>query len=67
MLDLRLILKVKIGQQHCLPFVGSNLKVEIFLKKRKHRKRCVEIEDWGTSVYFVLGLQESAMQILSTF
>ena len=31
---LRLILKDKGGKQHCLPFVGSNLGVEIFLKKR---------------------------------
>ena len=31
---LRLILKDKDGKQHCLPFVGSNLGVEIFLKKR---------------------------------
>ena len=33
MLTLRLILKDKGGKQHCLPFVGSNLVVEIFLKK----------------------------------
>ena len=33
MLTLRLILKDKGGKQHCLPFVGSNLGVEIFLKK----------------------------------
>ena len=37
---LRLILKEKGGKQHCLlPFVGSNLGVEIFLKKREHQKR----------------------------
>ena len=36
---LRLILKVKGGKQHCLPFVGSNLEVEIFLKKREHQER----------------------------
>ena len=40
MLALRLILKDKGGKQHCLiPFVGSNLGVEIFLKKREHQKR----------------------------
>ena len=39
MLTLRLILKDKGGKQHCLPFVGSNLGVEIFLKKREHQKR----------------------------
>ena len=32
MLALRLILKEKGGKQCCLPFVGSNLGVEIFLK-----------------------------------
>ena len=31
--------KDKGGKQHCLPFVGSNLGVEIFLKKREHQKR----------------------------
>ena len=37
---LRLILKGKGGKQHCfIPFVGSNLGVEIFLKKREHQKR----------------------------
>ena len=39
MLALRLILKDKGGKQHCLPFVGSNLEVEIFLKKRELQKR----------------------------
>ena len=45
MLALRLILKDKGGKQHFLPFFGSNLGVEIFLKKRSIRKECVEIED----------------------
>ena len=44
MLALRLILKDKGGKQNCLPFVGSNLGVEIFLK-RGNRKGCVEVED----------------------
>ena len=39
MLALRLILKDKRGKQYYLPFVGSNLGVEIFLKKREHQKR----------------------------
>ena len=39
MLALWLILKDKGGKQHSLPFVGSNLGVEIFLKKREHQKR----------------------------
>ena len=38
MLALRLILKNKGGKQHCLLFVGSNLGVEMFLKKKKHPK-----------------------------
>ena len=41
MLALRLFLKDKgDGKQHCLiPFVGSNLGVEIFLKKMEHQKK----------------------------
>ena len=39
-------------------FVGSNLGIEIILEKREHQKKgCVEIEDWGFSVHFVLGIQ----------
>ena len=45
MLALRLNLKGKGDKQHCLPFVGSNLGVEVFLKEGKMRKECVEIED----------------------
>ena len=32
-------LEIKGDKQHCLPFVGSNLEVETFLKKREHQKR----------------------------
>ena len=39
MLVLRLISEHKGGKQHCLPFVGSNLGVEIFLEKREHQKK----------------------------
>ena len=41
MLALRLFLKDKGGgKQRCLiPFVGSNLRVETFLKKMEHQKR----------------------------
>ena len=41
MLALRLFLKDKGGgKQHCLiPFVGSNLRIETFLKKMEHQKR----------------------------
>ena len=37
--NVRLILKNKGGKQHSLSFVGSNLGVEIFLKKRQLQKR----------------------------
>ena len=37
--NVRLILKGKGGKQHCLSFVGSNLGIEIFLKKRELQKR----------------------------
>ena len=67
MLALRLMLKDKGGKQHCLPFVGSNLGVEIFWRRENIRKGCVEIEDWGTSVYFVSGFQENSMQSLPAF
>ena len=33
------LLFIKGGKQQCLPFVCSNLGVEIFLKKREHQKR----------------------------
>ena len=40
-------------------FVGSNLGVEIFLKKREHQKKGgLRLEDWGTSVHFVLGFKK---------
>ena len=40
MLALRLILKDKGGKQYCLiPFVGSNLGVETFLKRMEDQKK----------------------------
>ena len=39
MSTLRLIVKDKGGKQHCLIFVGSNLEVDIFFKKREYQKR----------------------------
>ena len=39
MLAWRLVLKGNGGKQHSLPFVGSKLGIEIFLKKREHQKR----------------------------
>ena len=66
--SLRLILKDKDGKKHCLPFVGSNLGVEIFFEKEgTSEKECVKIEDWGTSVLFALWFQENSMQSLSAF
>ena len=61
MLALRLFLKEKGGgKQHCLiPFVGSNLEVETFLKKMEHQKGM--LYNWGTSVYFVLKFQENSI------
>ena len=38
-----------------------------FLKKGTSEKGCVEIEDWGTFVHFILGFQENSMQSLSVF
>ena len=67
LLALRLILKDKGGKQHCLvPFVGSNLMVELFLKKKEHQG-CIEIENWGTPVYFISRFQGNSMQSLSAF
>ena len=46
MLALRLFVKDKGGKQHCLiPFVGSNLGVETFLKKMEHQKKMRHKED----------------------
>ena len=39
---LRLIFKGKGGKQHCLPSVGSNLGVEIFLKKETSEKHALK-------------------------
>ena len=39
--------------------VGSNLEFEIFCgKEETSEKGCIEIEDWGACVHFVLGFQE---------
>ena len=38
MLALMLILKSKCGKQHCLPFVGFNLWVDIFEKEETSEK-----------------------------
>ena len=67
MLALRLISKGKGGKQHCLPFVGSNLGLTYFWKRGSIREGCVEIEDWGTSVYFVFRFQENYTQSLSGY
>ena len=41
---LRLILKDKIGKQHCLSFVGFNLGVDVFSKKSENQKKRARIE-----------------------
>ena len=46
------------GWYYVFHFVVSNLGAEIFLKKRQYQKRVHKMEDWGTSVHFVLGFQE---------
>ena len=66
-LVLTLILKNKGGKQHCLPFVGSNLGLRYFWKRGNIRKGCLEIKDWSTSTYFLLGFQENYIQSLSAF
>ena len=42
---------------------GSNLAVDIFLKKDGTTEKgcCFKIEDWGFSVHFVLGFQENSI------
>ena len=66
---LRLFLKDKGGgkQHYLIPFVGSDLGLRHFWKRGNIRKGCIKIEDWGTSVYFVLRFQENSMQSLSAF
>ena len=39
MLALKLTLKNKCGKQHCIPFFGSSLGVEIYLKKKTTAKK----------------------------
>ena len=38
-----------------------------FWKRGNISKGCVEIENWGTSVYFVLGFQENYMYSMFAF
>ena len=47
--------------------VSSKLGLRYFEKEGTSEKGCVEIEDWDTSVRFVLGFQECSMQSLSAF
>ena len=59
MLALRLFLKDKCGgKQQCLiPFVGSNLGVETFLKKIEHQKRMRY--NRGLSHLYILSIEVS--------
>ena len=63
-LALRLVLKQKVGKKYCLPLLVLRLGLRYFLKRGNIRKGFVEIEDWGTSVHFVLGFWENYMQSL---
>ena len=46
-------------------FVGPNQEVEIFFEKEgTSEKGCVEIEDWGFSLHFVLEFQENSIYTL---
>ena len=38
--------------------------LDIFENEGKSEKGCVEIEDWGFSVHFVLGFQENSIYTL---
>ena len=44
-------------------FVGSNVGVEMLLKKRQHQEKG-EIEDWDVSLQFVLRFQKNSIYIL---
>ena len=44
-------------------FVGSNVGVEMLLKKRQHQQKG-EIEDWDVSLQFVLRFQKNSIYIL---
>ena len=49
-------------------FIGSNLRVKIFLKEKEHQKKgALKIEGWGTSAHFVSGFQKNSMQSPSAF
>ena len=55
MLALRLMLKDKSGKQHSLiPFVGSNLRVEIFLKNSEHQKKKDALKLWIEASLYTL-------------
>ena len=63
MLALRLFLKDNGGgkQHYLIPFVGSNLGVETFLKKMEHQKRMRYNRGCDTSEYSVLRFQENSI------
>ena len=47
--------------------VRCQINVNVSLEAILEGKGCVKIENWGTSVYFVLRFQENSMQNLSCF
>ena len=64
-ISLRLILKDKGDKKDCWPicwFWPEGL--DIFENEGTSEKECAEIEDWGFSVYFVLGFQENSIYTL---
>ena len=67
MLALRLILKDKGGKNTVYHLMALTCGLRYFWKRGNIRKGCVELEDWGTTVYFVLGFLENSMQSLFAF
>ena len=66
-LALRLILKDKCGKQHCLPYVGSNLGVEIFLKRKEHQKRMRWNRGWGNLYTLYWGFRKILCKVCLLF
>ena len=47
--------------------LGLTMGLNIFENEGTSEKGCVEIGDWGFSVYFVLGFQENSIYALHLF
>ena len=60
---LRVIVKDNGGKKHCLPICWfQTVGLDIF--ERASENACVEIEDWGFSVHFLLGFEENSIYTL---